>query len=149
MEPMQLEVTTETRLFLLACLLGAGMGIIYDMVVILRIVFPRGKVWVFIEDFLYALLFGFGFFIFCTGLTRGIRGFVLVGMLTGCMVERLSTGRAIVWAMTRVLGVIKRYILSPVAGLFARFGRVIHKRIVKKCLIFLKSKKNVEKPLKV
>ena len=147
--PMQLEVTTETKLFLFACLLGVGMGITYDLLAIMRNVFPRGKVWIFIEDFLYSILFGFSYFVYCTGLTMGIRGFVLVGMLMGCMIERLSLGRLLVWAMTKFLEVIKRYILSPVAGLFAKIMRAIHKRIVKKCLIFFESKKNVEKPLQV
>lgn len=149
MEPMQLEVAAETKLFLLACLLGAGMGINYDLLSIMRNTFVHGKVWMFIEDLVYAFLFGFGFFIFCIGLTRGIRGFVFIGMLAGCIVERLTIGRAFVWVMTKVLGVIKKYILCPATDFFAKIGMIIHKRIVKKYLNFLKSKKNGEKPLKV
>ena len=149
MEPMQLEVAVETELFLLACLLGAGMGVIYDLVSAMRNTFHHGKVAMFAEDFLYTLLFGFGYFVFCTGLTMGIRGFVLIGMIAGCVVERLTVGRLLILSVSKVFEVVKRFILAPVTGLFAKILKLIDKRIVKKYLNFYKSKKIVEKPLKV
>ena len=148
MEPMQLEVAVETELFLFACLLGAGFGTIYDLLGSLRNIFPHGKVLTFIEDFLYTVLFGFGYFVFCTGLSKGIRGFVLVGMLAGCLIERLTVGRLLTVTLSKLLGVIKRFTLDPVTGFIAKILGQINKRIVKKYLNFYKSKKIVEKPLK-
>lgn len=149
MEPMQLEIAAETELFLLACLLGAGMGTIYDMFRVLRNTVEHNKVFVFAEDFVYTLMFGFAYFTFCTGLTRGIRGFALVGMLVGCVVERLTIGRLLVFALSEVFEVIWKIIFAPIIRAISKIFNVIHKRIVKKQLTFFKSKKNAKKRLQV
>lgn len=149
MEPMQLEIAAETELFLLACLLGAGMGAIYDMFRVLRNTVEHNKVFVFAEDFVYALMFGFAYFTFCTGLTRGIRGFVFVGMLAGCAVERLTIGRLLVFALSEMFEVIWKTVFAPVIGVVFKIFGAIHKRIVKKRLTFFKSEKNIKKRLQV
>lgn len=149
MEPMQLEIAAETELFLLACLLGTGMGVIYDMFRILRNTVHHNKVFVFAEDFVYTLMFGFAYFTFCTGLTRGIRGFALIGMLAGCIVERLTVGRLVVFALSEVFEMIWKLLFAPITRVVSKILEAIHKRIVKKQLTFSKSKKNTKKPLQV
>lgn len=62
MEPMHLEIAQETEYFFLSCLLGAGLGLIYDFIRVFRNTVTHNKVVVFIEDFLYASFFGFSFF---------------------------------------------------------------------------------------
>lgn len=149
MEPMHLEIAAETELFLMACLLGAGMGIIYDFFRVVRNTIKHNKVFVFIEDFIYTLMFGFAFFLFATGLTGGMRGFVLVGMILGCIVERFTVGRGFVLLLTKVMQFVWRVIFDPIGRIFAKSFSAINKRIVKKHLNFQKSKKNAKKPLKV
>ncbi|MGN0601107.1 MAG: spore cortex biosynthesis protein YabQ [Oscillospiraceae bacterium] len=146
---MQLEIAAETELFLLACLLGAGMGIIYDMLRVIRNTISHGKVFLFIEDFAYTILFGFAYFVFCTGLTKGIRGFVFVGMLVGCIIERLTVGNFVVLILSKFFGAIWRFVFAPITGFISKIAKLFHKRFVKKYLNFYKSKKNGKKPLKV
>ncbi|MDE6150240.1 MAG: spore cortex biosynthesis protein YabQ [Ruminococcus sp.] len=149
MEPMHLEIAQETEYFFLSCLLGAGLGIIYDLVRVFRNTVKHNKVLVFIEDFIYAAFFGFAFFLFGTDLTGGIRAFVLLGMFAGCMIERVALGNWAVKLISKVTGYIWNVLLSPIRGFFAKILAVINKRIVKKYLNFLKREKKSQKPLKV
>lgn len=149
MEPMHLEIAQETEYFLLSCLLGAGLGTIYDCIRVFRNTVRHNKTVVFIEDFLYAVLFGFAFFLFGTDLTGGIRAFVLLGMLVGCIIERTALGNWAVKLLSKVSSFVWDILLSPVKELFAKIFGIINKRIVKKYLNFIKSKKKSKKPLKV
>ena len=60
---MELEtfftVQEQTRLFVLACLAGIPLGMLYDGLRILRAVFPHGKISVAAEDILFLLLWSF------------------------------------------------------------------------------------------
>ena len=86
MEKMQLSIELERELFLLSVVLGCGLGLLYDIFRVFRTALPHGKILTFFEDIIYTFLYGFALFTFCTGLTGAIRGFVLVGMLTGSVI---------------------------------------------------------------
>ena len=86
MEEMQLGLELERELFLLSVVLGCGLGLLYDIFRVFRAALPHGKILTFFEDIIYTFLYGFALFTFCTGLTGAIRGFVLVGMLTGSVI---------------------------------------------------------------
>lgn len=149
MEPMHLEIAQETEYFFLSCLLGAGLGVIYDFIRVFRNIVKHNRVVIFIEDFLYASFFGFSFFLFGTDLTGGIRAFVLLGMLAGCLIERVGLGNWVVKLFSKVSGFIWNILLSPIRGFFAKIFSLINKRIVKKYLNFFKKEKKSKKPLKV
>lgn len=149
MEPMHLEIAQETEYFFLSCLLGAGLGVIYDFIRVFRNTVKHNRIVIFIEDFLYASFFGFSFFLFGTDLTGGIRAFVLLGMLAGCLIERVGLGNWVVKLFSKVSGFIWNILLSPIRGFFAKIFSLINKRIVKKYLNFFKKEKKSKKPLKV
>lgn len=149
MEPMHLEIAQETEYFFLSCLLGAGLGVIYDIIRVFRNTVKHNRIVIFIEDFLYASFFGFSFFLFGTDLTGGIRAFVLLGMLAGCLIERVGLGNWVVKLFSKVSGFIWNILLSPIRGFFAKIFSLINKRIVKKYLNFFKKEKKSKKPLKV
>ena len=96
MEEMQLGLELERELFLLSVVLGCGLGLLYDIFRVFRVALPHGKILTFFEDIIYTFLYGFALFTFCTGLTGAIRGFVLVGMLIGSVIEHLTAGNAVV-----------------------------------------------------
>ena len=149
MEPMHLEIAQETEYFFLSCLLGAGLGVIYDFIRVFRNTVKHNRIVIFIEDFLYASFFGFSFFLFGTDLTGGIRAFVLLGMFAGCLIERVGLGNWVVKLFSKVSGFIWNILLSPIRGFFAKIFSLINKRIVKKYLNFFKKEKKSKKPLKV
>lgn len=149
MENMQLGIALETELFLLSVVLGAALGVVADIVRVARALLYHPKALVFVEDFAYVLLFGFALYTFCTGLTGPIRGFALVGMVLGALLERLSFGNAIVYLLRKVLETLKKLVFSPIGRFMTKIGGFIKRRFVKKCLNFKRNKKNDEKPLQV
>ncbi len=152
MTPMQLGIHAETQIFLLATLAGAGAGAVYDCLRCLRAALPHGKVLCFAEDLLYAVFFGAVYFLFALSQTGQLRFFIFLGMILGAAVERAALGEPIV-AAVRALSAfiykILRKIFSPLFKLIDKFARFIKARFVKNNPNFLKSEKDVKKPLKV
>ena len=146
---MHLELGFEVELFLLSLLLGAGLGAIYDILRVIRNVVKHNKVVTFIEDFIYAIMFGFGYFTFCVGLTGNIRGFIIVGMLVGCIVETKTLGRFFVQGLTKIFDVVWSLTFVPLVKIFSKIFGTFHRLNVKKKLILNKNKENVKKPLKI
>ena len=146
MTPMQLGIHAETQIFLLATLAGAGAGAVYDCLRCLRAALPHGKV------LCYAVFFGAVYFLFALSQTGQLRFFIFLGMILGAAVERAALGEPIV-AAVRALSAfiykILRKIFSPLFKLIDKFARFIKARFVKNNPNFLKSEKDVKKPLKV
>ena len=106
MEPMQLATLTEIKIILLGLLLGAVLGVVYDLLRILRIIIRHHKAVVFAEDFIYMLIFGFAFFVFSISFANNIRAFVLFSIMAGCLAERLLIGNFIVKFSVRIRGIV-------------------------------------------
>lgn len=152
MDKMQLGISLETHIFLLSVLLGAALGAVYDLLRVFREAVPHNKILLFIEDMIYTLLFAFSLFTFCTGLTGSIRGFTLIGMLLGCLLERFTAGNAVVFIAKKVCGLLRRFLgflFSPAVKLITKIKGGFFNGFVKKCLNFRVKKKKREKPLKV
>lgn len=149
MTPMQLGVTLETQIFLLACIIGAGLGAIFDCLRVFRVMIKHNNVMVFIEDFAYTLFFGAVFFIFAIAQANQLRFFMLVGMLLGALVERAMLGNIVVFIVRKITEFIWRFLLSPVVKFIDKSARYIGSEFVKKYPIFKKRKKISQKVLKV
>lgn len=149
MTPMQLGVAAETQVFLLSCLAGAGLGAVYDCLRVFRTAVKHNKAMLFIEDFVYALFFGFIYFIFGAAQTGQLRFFTFVGMTIGALLERIVLGNIVVSAVNAVTSFIWRIFISPAAGFIAKIALFIKSAFVKKYPKFHKSKKNAQKVLKV
>lgn len=148
MENMQLGLALETEIFLLSVLLGGGMGVVYDFLRVIRALIPHGKIFTFIEDFAYVVLFGFALFTFSTGLTGSVRYFSVVGMILGCIIERFSVGNAVVFVVRKFAEGVRNKIFSPIFKFITKIAVGIKKRFVKKYSNFRKSKKSDENGLK-
>lgn len=138
MEEMQLGLELERELFLLSVVLGCGLGLLYDIFRVFRVALPHGKILTFFEDIIYTFLYGFALFTFCTGLTGAIRGFVLVGMLTGSVIEHLTVGNAVVSVLRSLFSIIRKLFaktFSPVVKFITKRAGGFRERFVKKCKI--------------
>lgn len=149
MTPMQLGIEAETQVFLLSCAAGLGMGAAYDCIRAMRAAVKHGKAVVFIEDFAYALFFGFVYFVFAVSQTGQLRFFTFVGMVIGALLERIALGNFIVSAVSAVSGFIWKYADSPTTEFIAKIALLIKSRFVKNSPNFTKRKKISEKVLKV
>ena len=132
---MQLGVSAETQIFLLACTTGLGLGAVYDCLRAFRRSARHGKAAIFIEDFLYALFFGAVFFIFAAAHTGQLRFFIFVGMILG--------------AAGKISQAVWKYFGCHIAEFIAKIALFIKSVFVKNSPKFQKRKKIRKKVLKV
>lgn len=119
---MGIHLADQTWSFLSACLLGAALGMLYDVFRILRIAFPTRPGIVFLEDLLFWIIAALLSFLFLLASSDGVvRVFLLAGELIGgtlyyCTAGRLvmRVARAIIRAVEAVLRFIFRFLVHPV-----------------------------------
>ena len=143
---MELEtfftVQEQTRLFVLACLAGIPLGMLYDGLRILRAVFPHGKISVAAEDILFLLLWSIQLMGFVALFARGeLRAFYAVGNLLGFFLYRLTMGNLVVHAVRRVSGAIRRLLHRLFRPLLSGTMH-LHKKI---CVKFVRIRQNTKK----
>lgn len=111
-------VSEQCVLFLLSVVLGAGIGVFYDVFRTLRIVFPPAakKNAVFAEDIVFMVASGAAVFLYAAVLCRGqVRFFCVIGTFLGFLLYIATVGSLIVG--------ILRSIASAVRNFFRKFGR--------------------------
>lgn len=152
-----LSVSQQTAFFLLSVVLGAVMGIIYDVFRVFRILFPpaaKSKP-VAVQDVLFWLIFGFCMFCYSSAVCGGnLRFFMFFGSLIGFTLYILTIGnlitgilRQIAEAVRRVLRKVYSLIFEPIVKLLKNLCQKVRLFFVR---IYRKSKKtegSVKKPL--
>ena len=151
---MNMILSPEAAIFLWSTLLGALLGICYDVFRILRIAVPSGKVLVLIEDLLFFTLAAIVSFFFYQAVNQGIiRGYFLVGELLGFALYYGTIGKAVYrcaeWIikwMKKIFGFIFRILLFPFKQIFRLFRkplgylRNVFRKLWKKLKNILQSK---------
>lgn len=136
----------ETIVFLYACALGAGLGVLYDLFRLMRLVTGGKAALVFVEDVLFfsaaagaTLWFSIRY---CSG---WLRLFVLFGECLGFLLYHFTVGEIVIrclgliWrAVQGVFAWIWRRILKPLAHAVLYIPHIIIKNVV---LNLQKSKK--------
>ena len=61
---MELSISGQALDFLLSCLLGVGLGALYDVFRILRLAFWHGKIIISIQDIVFFVLAAISSFLF-------------------------------------------------------------------------------------
>lgn len=156
----ELMFSTEEEIFIFACaiLLGAFFGAVYNLLQVVRAVFPHNKILIFAEDFLYMLFCSLCFFVFSMELVGGtLRGYVLAGNVVGFFAFYLTAGRVVVFVAKNVVKLIKKCLIHPLKRLFVDpilrlFSKIYTKtinRFVQFCKRFEKSKKSRKNHLQV
>lgn len=123
MLPMQLGVTKETELFLLACLVGAALGAGYQLLRAFRVIVPHFKWAVFFEDALFGLFAGGCVFLLCADMQQKLRLFVLLGAGVSAAVTGLMLGRPFIAVITAVDGFIKKKMVKPAFVFIAKSAK--------------------------
>lgn len=101
---------TELLLFGRSVLLGVAMFVVYDLLRVLRRIFPRGIVWVSIEDFIYWVAAALYFFLqLCRENDGIIRGYILLGLILGAFgYDRFISRFLMAWMTKRVISIKKQ-----------------------------------------
>ena len=129
-----MTVARETVIFLLSCLVGAWIGVVYDAFRIIRIAFPHGKWAVFIEDVIFVLISAVFTFFFSVKFLNGFfRVFVVAGEILGFVIYYFTIGVLVFNCFKTLIFVIKTF-LKWVCGIFllplCRFFKYIYTKIL-------------------
>ena len=124
------SVPQETRLFLLSCLLGIPLGLLFDVFRTLRALLPHCAAAVFIEDALFSLSGCVLLQLFASAFAEDtLRWYYALGAVLGLLLWLLTVGA--VWM--RMIAAL-RNVLRRVGALPFRIGRQIR-------LLFARNKK--------
>ena len=101
-------IAGEAMLFLTSCLLGAALGVVYDLFRAVRLLFPPGARLAFAEDGLFFGVVGVAEFVFFLNHTYGqLRVFLLIGQGLGSLIYYLTVGRAVYCVMLHLSRIIR------------------------------------------
>lgn len=158
---MQIEtffsVSQQTAFFLLSVVLGAVMGIVYDVFRVFRILFPpaaKSKP-LFVQDVLFWLIYGFCMFCYSTAVCGGsLRFFMFLGSLTGFALYILTIGNLITGILRKTAETVRKILRKVYSVLFEPIVKLLKNLCQKLYLFFIqiyrKSKKtegSAKKPL--
>lgn len=123
---MELQVSAQTFLFLESCLLGAVLGVIYDIFRILRISFKNGSFLIFLEDALFFFICAILTFCFMLTTNDGqVRFFILLGEGIGFILYHCTIGvlvmkisKLIIRFIGRLFSLLYKILLAPFVRLF-------------------------------
>ena len=128
------SVPQSEQLTCFLCSLGMGflLGILYDVLRVIRLSFTKSKIALIVFDILYFVLFGVLTFLFILALNKGeVRSYIIVGELIGALFYYISFGIAVIKFTDKAILVLKR--------IFAFIFKVITApfRLIKRLLVFI------------
>lgn len=134
-----LSLAQQTKGFLLALGMGFILGVLYDILRIIRISISRGKVGVIICDVVFCALACFCTFLFCLTVNEGeIRLYLVLGEVAGFFTYYFSLGAIIFACSEKIIDFIKKLfrsvfgvILFPFKWVFGIIRKVINKLLEK------------------
>lgn len=141
-----LSLAQQTKGFLLALGMGFILGVLYDILRIIRISISRGKVGVIICDVVFCALACFCTFLFCLTVNEGeIRLYLVLGEVAGFFTYYFSLGAIIFACSEKIIDFIKKLFRSVFGVILFPFKWVF--RIIRKVInkLLEKSRKNGKK----
>ena len=102
-------VSEQLSVFLYSFGLGFLLGVLYDFFRMLRMIFPFGRVLIFIQDFLYVIICAFATFCFALVLNDGrIMFYIFLGEALGWIIYYFSVGVLVMRAVNSAVSGIRR-----------------------------------------
>jgi len=151
------NISEQTSLFLWSCVVGVGLGFVYDMFRVARIIVKHNKTAVFFEDFIFTVFFALTIFVYSTERARGeIRFYIILGCFLGFILYVFTVGlivvtitRKVVMVLYKILFILYKIFIAPILKLFVNFSQKTRLAFVKIGKIFkniyLKLKKSLKK----
>ena len=130
---LEINITQQTWFFLYSILLGAALGVFYDLFRILRIAFSHAAVVVMAEDILFWSSSAFVTFVFFLAIDGGqIRLFLILGEGIGFVLYYFSLGTLVIGAAKKIIAVVRwvlngiyRLVIAPVLFLIGKIFRFL------------------------
>lgn len=92
------SVSQQVRFLLLSAVLGAAMGVVYDVFRTIRILFPPagGKAATAVSDIIFWVMYAAALFVFAFNVSGDVvRGYMVMGSLCGFILYILSAGSVV------------------------------------------------------
>ena len=101
---MNETLAMQLIIFGYSCVLGAGLGLLYDFFRIIRMMINPRNIAVFIQDIIYFIISGLITFLFVLGFNRGeARFYILAGEGIGWIIYHITLGEVIYKCSGRVV----------------------------------------------
>ena len=137
----------QMNLFVMSCLFGIPIGIVYDVFRVFRITVKHGKIAVIIEDILFFMLYGIFIMSFTVTAARSeFRFFYCIGNLLGFILYFVTIGNAVTKILRKIIEKSKKALNVPIKN-FVLICAKIYKKIVGSLQNIKFNKKNIETPL--
>ncbi len=112
---MEAVCENQFLVFLFSCLLGAGLGALYDVFRVIRILINPRNIAVFFQDIIYFLASGFITFVFVLMFNSGeSRFYIVIGECTGWIIYHVTLGEFVYKNTRNIIKFINRKIKPEV-----------------------------------
>ena len=133
------EINNSLQLlsFLRAVVLGVLLCVLYDFIKSARLTVNFSDIAIFLQDIIYSLVASFITFIFLLSVTNGeMRGYVILGILVGFILSRITLSRLLCKFIKLIFGGVKRIFGAVSKGFYTKFDLLTGKmnKICKKTL---------------
>lgn len=141
-------VSEELRLFGLSCIMGAAVGVAFDAVRAVRLIFPHNKLLVAFEDTAFLLLYSTALTAFAAAAARGeLRMYFVIGNILGFLVYFVTLGSIVMKTLRKlflIAGACLKLIFHPVKLIFASLYKKVNVKFVRNLQIKVKRFKKIK-----
>ena len=139
---MGISLSAQTAYFLWSLALGVALGMLYDVIRVVRMVLRAGKIHVLISDIVFFTACGVITSLFSLPFNKGdVRVFILFGEAVGFLAYRITLGsvmgkvyaffakkiRSFVQKIRKILQIFFNYLLKSIAFVLYNVGVIIDK----------------------
>ncbi len=134
-------IAEQTRVFILAFGFGFLLGIVYDTLRVIRMLFADTKKLIAVQDIVFSLITFFAVFNFFLVVNKGeFRGFLFLSIAMGFLLYRLSFGAFVIFIFNKIIVLFKIII-----KIFLFPFRIIFRPVKRMAKFFVKKLKKVKK----
>ncbi len=120
--------TQQLSLFVMSCLMGLPVGLIFDLFRAVRMTFPHGKAAVIVEDILFFGLYSVLLMCFTTAFARSeFRFYYPIGNILGFTVYYLTIGSFISKLLRKIISFLKGLFGKPVKKIVPIYKKITSK----------------------
>ena len=118
----------ELWIFGYSCLLGVGLGILYDVFRIIRMLINTRNITIFLQDIIYFIVSGFVTFLFVLGINEGqSRFYILAGEGIGWIAYHITLGEKIYHCSENIVKMIRTKFRNFSNNIYRYIKRIFNK----------------------
>ncbi len=139
-------IAEQTRTFILSFGFGFLLGIVYDALRVIRMIFADSEKLIAVQDIIFSLITFFSVFNFFLVANKGeFRGYLFLSMALGFLLYRYSFGTFVIFLFKKVIAAVEwliKILLFPF-GIIMKPLKKILRKIKKILILLLKNMRNV------